>query len=409
MSKKTLCKAFVLLLFLTGVASAEPVSKKDLDALQNKLNSLTKSVSELQSVIKEQQKTIDDLKNRPIADTAPVVPNSKAAVSSNYLPEIGAVGDFVGTSTESKEDEDGNDRISARELELVIGHDIDPYSRFDSTISFSDQEDASLEEAYVSYWGLPYEINGRIGRFKPKIGKALAVHRDSLDTVDEPLVIQRYFGKEGLSKSGIEFSGFTPLSEDTYTQQLTAGFIEGGVGDEGELLGETERRPTFYSRLSNFWEISDVSNFEIGGNYLLGSSDEDSSYEVNAFSVDTTYSHFFTPINKFKFQNEFFFQDRKESGMENDNPLGFYSLVDYRLNERWGIGSRFDYVEPVNSVETSLGNNDKAGSAYLTFYQSEFARWRFQYQFADLADGSEDNRFFLQGTFAIGTHKHNIQ
>jgi hypothetical protein len=45
----------------------------------------------------------------------------------------------------------------------------------------------------------------------------------------------------------------------------------------------------------------------------------------------------------------------------------------------------------------------------ITFYQSEFARWRLQYQRADLADGTDDNRFFLQGTFAIGVHKHMIQ
>jgi hypothetical protein len=46
---------------------------------------------------------------------------------------------------------------------------------------------------------------------------------------------------------------------------------------------------------------------------------------------------------------------------------------------------------------------------FVTFFQSEFARWRFQYQYANLADGGHDNRFFLQGTFAIGVHKHSLQ
>jgi hypothetical protein len=85
-----------------------------------------------------------------------------------------------------------------------------------------------------------------------------------------------------------------------------------------------------------------------------------------------------------------------------------YFLADYRLAERFGVGARFDLVEPINKVEGGDRSNDIAYNAMFTFHQSEFARWRVQYQYLDRAEEGRDNRFFLQGTFAIGVHKHQL-
>ena len=126
--------------------------------------------------------------------------------ASKWIPEIGVVADAVYTQDSSKTDTEGSDRLSLRELELVLESAVDPFSRLDATISFSDTEDPALEEAYLTRFGLPFDTTGRLGKFKPKVGKVLGMHRDSLDTVDEPLVIQRYFGAEGYNKSGVDFS-----------------------------------------------------------------------------------------------------------------------------------------------------------------------------------------------------------
>jgi hypothetical protein len=67
---------------------------------------------------------------------------------------------------------------------------------------------------------------------------------------------------------------------------------------------------------------------------------------------------------------------------------------------------RYGFVEL--SSATASGERERAISAHLTFYQSEFARWRAQYQYAEIP-GEDDDRFFIQGTFAIGTHKHELQ
>ena len=408
--------SFLVVVFVCLPSAWADPTADAVDALRKQVAQLTSLVEQLNATVQSQQQRISDLERTPALSPQPA---GGRAVASRALggggslsasnPEIGVVADMLGQLSNSSKDGEGNDKISVREIELVFGSAIDPYSRFDSTITFSDFENPDIEEAYITHWGLPGEIKAKLGRMRPKIGKASAVHSDVLDTVDEPLVVSKYLGKEGLFRSGLELSGFLPMPWTAVTHELTAGVMEGGVGEDGTLFGATRRRPSFYAHLKNFWDIGEVTNAELGLTYLVGSKDADAAFEVNAFGVDATLVHFFTPTNKFKWQNEAYFQDRKESDFAR-NPWGFYSLVDYRLSPRFGVGGRVDYVEPIDLNPATLPRHaDTAWSGYLTFYQSEFSRWRLRYRHADVAEGGDDNTVFLQGTVAIGVHKHQLQ
>ncbi|MDP3722661.1 MAG: hypothetical protein Q8R91_04090 [Candidatus Omnitrophota bacterium] len=403
------------------------VSERRVDDLTQEVQRLKQLVEQLQGTLQLQQQRIAELEAgrsqpmlpAPTASQVGALQRQAAGSLSAFNPEIGVLADIVGQLSESSADGEGNDKLSAREMELVFGHPIDPYSRLDVTASFSDFESANLEEAYITHWDLPGEIRGRVGRLKPKIGKAVAIHRDSLDTVDEPLVVQSYLGAEGLSRTGVELSGFLPVPWTAVTHELTGGIMEGGVGEGGTLFGAVRRRPSFYAHLKNFWDITDASNLELGTTYLVGSKDADSSFEVNALGLDATLVHYVTPTNKLKWQNELYLQDRDEAfsladdGTQtnfHNNPWGYYTLLDYRLTPRVGIGGRFDYVEPVEVDPALLARHaDTAWSGYLTLYQSEFARWRLQLRHTNFAQGGDDNTVFLQGMVAIGVHKHQLQ
>lgn len=415
--------------FLMVLPAAWADSTDGTAALQHDVQDLKALVSELQRTVQAQQQRIAELERGTVqAAAAPltraVAPSQalerQAASSlSAFNPEIGALVDVVGQFSESSAEGEGNDKLSAREMELVLGHPVDPYSRLDATIAFSDFEAASLEEAYLTHWGLPGELKARIGRLRPKIGKANPLHRDSLETVDEPRVIASYLGAEGLSRTGVELSGFLPAPWTSLTHEVIAGVMEGGIGEGGTLFGSTTRRPSLYARLRNSWDFSDASTLELGTTYATGSQDADSSFEVAALGLDATVTHFLTPTNKLKWQNELLLQDRDEAfsmaedgtRTEFDNqPFGWYSLLDYRLSPRLGLGGRFDYVEPVDTDPALLARDaDTAWSGYLTFYQSEFSRWRLQFRHTDFALGGDDNTVFAQATVAIGVHKHQLQ
>lgn len=407
----------------------------DLAALTKSVDDLKLMVKSLQQTLAQQQTEIKLLKeqNRTLktssstSASAPLespmqtiasAPSAAAKSAAGYLPEIGAVADIVGLASKSSEDAEGNDRLGLRDFELVLGHDVDPYSRLDATIVFSDEEDPELEEAYASFWDLPLDSKMRIGKFKQKIGRAAAMHRDSLDTVDVPLVVQRYLGAEGFSKSGVDFSGYLPAFSDNFVQELVFGAMEGGNGEEGQLFGEFRRIPSLYARLRNSLDISDASTIDLGATWLNGSVDNESSREANAVGLDLTMTHFFSQNNKFKLQSEAFIVDRDvpelsdESELfylDKDRPWGYYLLADYRLSDRWGLGTRWDWVQPIASESELVRDDEKALAGYITYYQSEFARWRLQYQHARLIDDSDDDRVYLQATFAIGTHKHALQ
>lgn len=413
-------KTFFLLIFCLLVLSSSLYAddgsfKQDIETLKETVDALRATVQSQSKTIEAQDKRIRELeavRETPFAPVAQVVaPSAPPKTGLNaFNPEIGVVGDVVASLSENSADSEGNDKLSLRELELVFGHPVDPYSRFDATVTFSDFESPVVEEAYLTHWGLPWGIKGRLGRLRPKIGKASAHHRDFLDTVNEPLVVQKYLGNEGLFRTAAELSTFLPVPWESVTHELTAGVMEGGMSEGGTLFGSTTRRPSAYTHLKNFWDITDTANFELGATHLIGSKDADSGFEVNALGLDATLIHYVTPTNKLKVQGEAYLQNRDETDPTLSNtPWGFYSLVDYRLSPRFGVGGRFDYVEPVDNPVTSPRDADIGFAGYLTLYQSEFARWRAQYEHEEFAAGDNDDRIFLQGTFAIGVHKHQLQ
>jgi len=401
-----------------------------MTALETQVRELTQIVRELKTTVDVQQREIADLKKTYEIKYQPPAPQplpQPAALPGKFAPEIGVVADIVTKFDTPKNpdfDEDLINQVDVRELELVLGSNVDPYSRLDATIAFNETEGVDLEEAYLTRFGLPFDTTARVGRFMPKIGKALPVHRDSLDTVDEPLVIQRYFGEEGMFKSGADLTKILDLPLPS-VHQVTIGVLEGGNGEGGTAFGPARKRPTLYGHVKNYLDITDVTNFELGVSDALGSNDDNASFKVNVLGLDATLRHMIGQDQEVKLQGETFYMNRREEAISVDdgtgnfftasNPggdfWGGYGLLDLRLSSRWGTGLRFDYVQPVDRL-TDGDNLNKAETGitgYLTFYQSEFARVRAQVSHTVFTTGAEDNRVFLQGTFAIGEHKHKLQ
>ena len=398
-------------------ADSNPGVEQELKEMRKALQEMRKTLQDQNAVIQKQQARIEELERKQsVPAPGPAKGSAGLGQIGAVLPEIGAVGDIVATSSQKRSDTEGNDRIAVRELELVVGSYVDPYSRFDSTIAFSDFEGVSLEEAYLTRWGLPGDLKARIGKFFPRVGKEASIHRDSLSTVDEPFVVRNFFGSEGFARAGADltrpFEG--PLD---WVLEPSVGVLEGGAGEGSVTFGSNRRRPTVYSHLKMFKDLSDLSGLELGLTHLLGSKKSDNGFQVNLLGADATYTYHVTPTNKLFVQSEVYVQDRGAASSTDpgtgvvsrfdQHPWGIYLLGDYRFAPRWSAGLRLDQVRPVDTAGSR--NVDQGIAAFLTFYQSEFARWRLQYRHETDAERKEDNAVFLQGTFAIGTHKHQLQ
>lgn len=411
-----------------------------LQSLQETVTDLKRTVETLESsvhaqneVIRQQAIQISALKDTGQAPqtSSLVMPAGAPPVAgvSGFNPEIGVVGTAQAKLTENSTDGEGNDTIALKELELNFAQVVDPYSRLDAVIAFNDNletQNVDIEEAYYTRWGLPLGFIGQIGKFRAKVGKQNLLHMHQLDTVDYPLVIQDFFGEEGLASSGARLQNWIPNPWDIPVE------VTGEVlrGNNGTSFSRISRRPIFNSHVKTFFEPTENSTFELGGTMMFGDEnprifDEATGtfitepkgqdrYGVHVVGADATLIMNLPEGRALKFQNEIYVQDRgSNSSIQATNintvPWGFYSLIDLRLSKKFSAGVRLDYLEPL-AVADFHGHTTMV-SPYLTLWQSEFANFRLQYSRLDpaSADAKSDNIIYLQANFLIGAHKHPVQ
>lgn len=430
-----------------------------LQSMQSQIASLQKTMESLQSTIQNQNELIQAqgnkiqfLENRvekgisgpsgtgtTVAggrSTLPPAPPQRGL--ANWNPEIGVVGDTVAWLTQDTEDDEGRDSIAVRELELVFGQYVDPYSRFDAAITLNDaldDQNAEIEQAFYTRWGLPLGFTTVIGKFRPVIGKANLVDRHALDTTTEPLVISDFFGEEGWSTSGVRLQNYIP-NPWGIPLKITGEVLN---NSGARSFSGVRRRPIFNAHLSSFFQMTDTQTLELGGTSLFGTNNlsggaiGNADYDVHVFGFDLTYLHLLDGVRRLKLQSEMYFQERKfpnpvvvvnEDGEEapmghiNNQPFGLYALLDYRMNEQFSIGFRGDYLKPLGSVDIVDGVVVDAvnfGSAYsweispyITFHQSEFAKFRLMYSYTERAGAKSDNGIYLQAVVQIGTDRHGM-
>ncbi|OGW79653.1 MAG: hypothetical protein A3G33_07645 [Omnitrophica bacterium RIFCSPLOWO2_12_FULL_44_17] len=434
---------FIFFVFLSQTVFAEgPMvqnSQNQVAELSQTVKSLQETVKQLQLTVQSQNEVLQQ-QNIRIAgleqsktspqQTGAVVPVSASTtrgISQGFNPDIGMVGSVVGKLTESKEDQEGNNSIALKELELNVGHVVDPFSRADAVISFNDaigDQNANIEEAYYTRWGLPLGFTGQIGKFRSKIGKQNLLHSHQLDTVDYPLVIRDFFGEEGLASSGARLSNMIPNPWDQAIE-ITGEILR---GNNGTSFSGISRRPIFNSHVKTYFDLPSDANAEVGWTTLFGDENPDTiyvddsgntvvihhlegqtRYGVKVYGADLTIHMPLPEGKKLKWQNELYFQNRTNRVHPNDKPWGFYTLLDYRFSEKFSTGVRFDYVQPLDV----FGNPRETTSIspYLTFWQSEYADFRLQYSHTgpENSTGKVNNELFLKTNFLIGAHKHPVE
>lgn len=436
MKSKSIFNFFIFCLL--GIARSAQAAEIPLEALQNEVRELKEMVASLKSTVQSQNEMLQKQSMRIAAleegkavlgeVPSPAGAPKMTGLSQGFNPEIGLVGTVQAHLTENTEDDHGHDTIALKEIELNISQYVDPYSRLDAILSFNDafeEQNAEIEEAYYTHWALPFGFQGQIGKFRSKIGKQNLLHLHQLPTVDYPLVIQDFFGEEGLSSSGVRLQNWIPNPWDIPIE-LTGEVLR---GNNGASFSRISRRPIFNTHLKTFFQLSPAVNLELGGTVMFGDENPQVAdidgvlldpeekgqdrYGIHVLGADATLHWILPEGRSVTFQNEIYFQDRgSNSSIQtnvNHDPWGFYSLLDIRLSPRWSAGVRFDYVEPLGVIDQH--GRTASVSPYLTFWQSEFANFRIQYSHTDPAGADEkaDDAIYLQANFLIGSHKHPVQ
>lgn len=450
----------MMFVIVCGAAHAWAQTVEDL---QRDLANMKEQFEELQKKMKEQEKRIDNLApaqpsppptpaptptavSAPPASPAawsPTQPIALASGSRAYLNiSFDALTD-VGWSTRSRVtdlqrgDHDPRQRgFTLPNEELVFDGAVDPYFKGVASIVFKldedNETDVELEEAYLATTSLPWNLQAKAGQFFSEFGRVNQQHPHAWDFVDQPLAIGRMFGPEGLRNPGARISWLAPTP--FYSELLLA--VQNGQGGTAfsfrnsgdELFG----RPAVDRGVHDLGDLlyvpRYVASFDLGESQTLVAG-VSGAFGANASGNDTQTEIYGADLYwKWKppwqvggypfvsWQTEVLGR-RYEAGaatLDDATVLPHESLYDwgaysqglYGFTQRWVAGLRADWVSGDSGAfrpDENRADRFRIAPA-LTFFPTEFSKFRLQYNFDHGQLLDSDSSVWAQVEFLLGAH-----
>jgi hypothetical protein len=347
-----------------------------------------------------------------------------ARVAAVANPDIAVVADFLGNVSSRNVDATRN-RMDVREAELDLRAAVDP--RADGVLVASFERDAfpelfakspvddvdseaSIEEAYIFLhdFGVP-NLTMRLGRYHVRFGRQNILHLHDLPTVDPAYVNQSFLAPEALVDSGVEFSYLIPNPWNEYFEIITSINSGEGAASESTTLrgGAKARSPSIVSHLLWNKNLAKNVNLEIGLSNLWGPSESQEPDEGGTRRDVWLYGTDFTLVRRDPtggffnqlLQGEAIYGHTRQADGSMESSYGGYLLGQQQLAQDWYAGLRLDWTKDANDSTKAIFG----ASPYLSWYWSEFLRFRLQYEYRG-GDVPAENLLFLQVTWIYGAH-----
>jgi len=327
--------------------------------------------------------------------------------------------------------------FTVQNLELTLDGTVDPYFRGQANLIFQlDAEGETvfeIEEAFAETLSLPFGLAVKGGQYFSPFGRINPTHPHTWDFVDQPLVIGRFLGPDGLRNPGAQVSWLAPTpfySEVTLSVQNSRGETAFSFrNDEGsELIAGRPGAMTSVRGLGDLLYVPRyAASFDLGTEHtvLLGVSGafgpNATGGDTRVYGADLFYkwksSHHHQGFPFVTWQTEFLYRDYHAAAYagDPDNPAtpdqtlhdwGVYSQVSYGFRPRWVASLRGDYVtgEPGTFSANPVANDRYRLAPAITFYPSEFSKLRLQYNYDDIQNTGIEHSLWLQLEFLLGAH-----
>ncbi len=328
-----------------------------------------------------------------------------------------------------------------RNAEISLDGAIDPYFKgFANIVLKLDKNNATdieLEESYLQSTALPANLQLKAGQYFASFGRQNAQHPHAWSFVDQPLILGRAFGPDGLRSLGAQLSWLapTPFYTELFLSILDG---QGGTAFSFRNLGEpdaaginryagratsdrTLRGPQdllFVPRLASSFELSDSQTLLAGVSAAIGPNDTGPHRRTEVYGVDFFWK--WKPADAAQgfpcltWQTEALYR-RFEAAGDPIVPLpaevlrdyGYYSQLVWGFVPRWNAGLRVDYASG-NTAAAEAGDPYR-GQRYrfspeLTFLPSEFSKIRLQYNYdhGDLFGNAHS--VWMRLEFGLGAH-----
>lgn len=328
-----------------------------------------------------------------LTDVQTIDNQASAGAAKALNPDLSVIGTFLSHAGDNYE---GRAPFAVDEVELALEAFIDPYAKGRFFLSVTP-EGVDVEEGYAQFVTLPWGLTAKAGKTKATFGKANTWHTHTRPWVDEPLMITRFLGDEGMADVGVSVSKTIDNPFGAYmeaTGEIYSGDVDGsfGRGADNDLL--------YNAHLKLFRDLTENSNIEVGTSWTRGTLPEGQGHNRLA-GVDLTYR--WKPLSRAIYNSLI----ARAEGVANERSdfdgtlYGYYASLDYQVARRWFAGARIDRAD---GFANDTRFTDRGASAILTFWFSEFSQLRGQVRRTTLHGGPSFDEILLQLQFAIGAH-----
>ncbi len=369
------------------------------------------------------------------------MPISKAPSSSPL--QIGLSGLFAAggssVSTEALRDlqagghDPSNTGFTVQNIELSIGATVDPYldgqANFIFLIDADGETVVELEEAFFITRNLPGGLQIKGGQYFTEFGRQNKQHPHTWAFADQPVVLSRFFGGDGLRSQGLRASWLMPIAwyselylgaqnarGETVTSFLNAPgedigghtLIDRSIRGAGDLL--------YSARWLNGVDISDTLSMNLGVSGLWGPNASGTTTDTQILGVDlylkwqpvTSQRGFpFVAWHSEILQRRYEAADPGDAARETLKDWGLFTQALWGFKPGWVAGLRGEYATAEgDTAADSLRDTRKRLSPNLTWYPSEYSKVRLQYNrdWAQHLSQKTANSFSLQVEFSLGAH-----
>jgi hypothetical protein len=353
----------------------------------------------------------------PVPQTDPAPAPQPAGSSKVFNPDISVNGNFIGAAGHNPFATLSPLQLS--EVEAAFQAIVDPYARADFFVAVGP-EGAEVEEGYITFTSLPGNLLLKAGKMRANFGKMNTLHTHALPSVDRPLVTENLVGgDEGFADAGMSLSHL--IDNPVLYLELT-GEVFAGLSDVFQSAKRSEL--TYVGRVRGYHDLNDASNIDVGASFAYGPSTIDvppglltslepapviqaAGMNKRMAAIDATFRY--RPpsraiYRRLNVRTEFIWSRQELPEQAFESAFGMYASAEYQFARRWYIGGRYD-----RSGRTLDGDAiDTGGSAFLTFWPTEFSQIRGQFRRINFAEGVKANEFLFQFNFTIGAHGAHV-
>lgn len=321
--------------------------------------------------------------------------------------------------------------------ELTLDGAVDPYFKGFTSIIFKLDEKGEtgveLEEAYVLTTSLPANLQLKAGQFFAEFGRQNPQHPHSWAFVDQPVVLSRLFGPEGLRSQGLRLSWLVPTPWYAETMVSVVNSTNGTTfsfrSDESSAIhgGSPVDRAVIKGgdmlvipRITTASDLTATHTLLLGASGAFGPNNSGSDTRTTIYGADVFWKWKSPTAQQgfpfVSFQGEALLRrydaalrtavdDTVTLAAESFGDRGGYGQLLWGIRPRIVAGLRADLAGGDVTGFTSEFRGDRLRvSPNLTWYPTEFSKLRVQYNYDDRKTIGKDHSLWVQFEFLLGAH-----